>query len=193
MSSFPCRFLSEAYFPRSPTGLGHCGQCCWRLWISMQRHQGSCPGESSSNSFSIRGVCLSATSDALGVTKLACPVSTHPSTFVLNLHECYSHCRFEKMISGMYLGEIVRNILIDFTKRGLLFRGRISERLKTRGIFETKFLSQIERWELRAQGSRGPCPCFFSLADKLKDFYSSGHDSYKSQFSGKHIRVYSVY
>uniref|UniRef100_A0A493TPC3 Hexokinase-2 n=1 Tax=Anas platyrhynchos platyrhynchos TaxID=8840 RepID=A0A493TPC3_ANAPP len=49
-----------------------------------------------------------------------------------------------KMISGMYLGEIVRNILIDFTKRGLLFRGRISERLKTRGIFETKFLSQIE-------------------------------------------------
>lgn len=48
------------------------------------------------------------------------------------------------MISGMYLGEIVRNILIDFTKQGLLFRGRISERLKTRGIFETKFLSQIE-------------------------------------------------
>ncbi|XP_054853439.1 hexokinase-2 [Eublepharis macularius] len=52
--------------------------------------------------------------------------------------------RFEKMISGMYLGEIVRNILICFTKRGLLFRGRISQRLKTRGIFETKFLSQIE-------------------------------------------------
>ncbi|XP_048368708.1 hexokinase-2-like isoform X4 [Sphaerodactylus townsendi] len=52
--------------------------------------------------------------------------------------------RFEKMISGMYLGEIVRNILIRFTERGLLFRGRISERLKTRGIFETKFLSQIE-------------------------------------------------
>uniref|UniRef100_A0A4W3HXG6 Hexokinase-2 n=1 Tax=Callorhinchus milii TaxID=7868 RepID=A0A4W3HXG6_CALMI len=52
--------------------------------------------------------------------------------------------RYEKMISGMYLGEIVRNILLDFTKRGLLFRGRISERLKTRGIFETKFLSHIE-------------------------------------------------
>ncbi|KAG8135292.1 hypothetical protein E2320_008336 [Naja naja] len=52
--------------------------------------------------------------------------------------------RYEKMISGMYLGEIVRNILIDFTKRGFLFRGQISETLKTRGIFETKFLSQIE-------------------------------------------------
>ncbi|XP_019339923.1 hexokinase-1 isoform X3 [Alligator mississippiensis] len=52
--------------------------------------------------------------------------------------------RYEKMISGMYLGEIVRNILIDFTKRGFLFRGQISETLKTRSIFETKFLSQIE-------------------------------------------------
>ncbi|KAM7391502.1 hypothetical protein PAMP_022187 [Pampus punctatissimus] len=52
--------------------------------------------------------------------------------------------RYEKMISGMYLGEIVRNVLIDFTAKGLLFRGKLSERLKTRGIFETKFLSQIE-------------------------------------------------
>lgn len=53
--------------------------------------------------------------------------------------------RYEKMCSGMYLGEIVRNILIDMTKKGFLFRGQISETLKTRGIFETKFLSQIER------------------------------------------------
>ncbi|XP_017270188.1 hexokinase-2 [Kryptolebias marmoratus] len=52
--------------------------------------------------------------------------------------------RYEKMISGMYLGEIVRNVLLDFTTKGLLFRGKLSERLKTRGIFETKFLSQIE-------------------------------------------------
>ncbi|KAG5840469.1 hypothetical protein ANANG_G00189150 [Anguilla anguilla] len=52
--------------------------------------------------------------------------------------------RYEKMISGMYLGEVVRNVLLDFTARGLLFRGRLSERLKSRGIFETRFLSQIE-------------------------------------------------
>uniref|UniRef100_A0A8C4Y7I3 Phosphotransferase n=1 Tax=Gopherus evgoodei TaxID=1825980 RepID=A0A8C4Y7I3_9SAUR len=38
--------------------------------------------------------------------------------------------RYEKMTSGMYLGEIVR--------------GQISESLRTRGIFETKFLSHIE-------------------------------------------------
>ncbi|MED6245609.1 Hexokinase-2, partial [Ataeniobius toweri] len=52
--------------------------------------------------------------------------------------------RYEKMIGGMYLGEIVRNVLMDYTAKGLLFRGKVSERLKTRGIFETKFLSQIE-------------------------------------------------
>ncbi|XP_068460705.1 hexokinase-2 isoform X1 [Clinocottus analis] len=52
--------------------------------------------------------------------------------------------RYEKMISGMYLGEVVRNVLIDFTTKGLLFRGKLSEQLKTRCIFETKFLSQIE-------------------------------------------------
>uniref|UniRef100_A0A674HE63 hexokinase n=1 Tax=Taeniopygia guttata TaxID=59729 RepID=A0A674HE63_TAEGU len=53
--------------------------------------------------------------------------------------------RYEKMTSGMYLGEIVRQILIDLTKQGLLFRGHISESLRKKGIFETKFLSQIER------------------------------------------------
>ncbi|XP_043967554.1 hexokinase-2 [Gambusia affinis] len=52
--------------------------------------------------------------------------------------------RYEKMISGMYLGEIVRHVLMDFTTKGLLFKNKLSERLKTRGIFETKFLSQIE-------------------------------------------------
>ena len=53
--------------------------------------------------------------------------------------------RFEKMTSGMYLGEVVRQVLLDLTKKGLLFRGNVTETLKTRGIFETKYLSQIER------------------------------------------------
>ncbi|MGH0127911.1 UNVERIFIED_CONTAM: hypothetical protein FKN15_032741 [Acipenser sinensis] len=63
--------------------------------------------------------------------------------------------RYEKMTSGMYLGEIVRQILIDLTKCGLLFRGQISERLWTRGIFETKFLSQIESDHLALLQVRG--------------------------------------
>ncbi|XP_063784002.1 hexokinase-3 isoform X2 [Pseudophryne corroboree] len=53
--------------------------------------------------------------------------------------------RFEKMISGMYLGEIVRQVLIVLTQRGILFGGKISEQLNTRNLFPTKFLSDIER------------------------------------------------
>ncbi|XP_073211230.1 hexokinase-3 isoform X11 [Lepidochelys kempii] len=52
--------------------------------------------------------------------------------------------RFEKLISGMYLGEIVRYILLELTAKGLLFRGRPSPKLQTRDIFQTKFLSSIE-------------------------------------------------
>ncbi|XP_030576007.1 hexokinase HKDC1 isoform X4 [Archocentrus centrarchus] len=52
--------------------------------------------------------------------------------------------RFEKLTSGMYLGEIVRQVLLDLTRGGLLFRGRVTETLKTPGIFQTKYLSQIE-------------------------------------------------
>lgn len=53
--------------------------------------------------------------------------------------------RFEKMISGMYLGEIVRRILLHLTGLGVLFRGHMTQSLQTRDIFKTKFLSEIER------------------------------------------------
>lgn len=52
--------------------------------------------------------------------------------------------RFEKLISGMYLGEIVRQILVVMTEKQLLFQGKISPKLQTRNIFQTKFLSTIE-------------------------------------------------
>uniref|UniRef100_A0A8C5KED8 Hexokinase-3 n=1 Tax=Jaculus jaculus TaxID=51337 RepID=A0A8C5KED8_JACJA len=52
--------------------------------------------------------------------------------------------RFEKMISGMYLGEIVRHILLHLTSCGVLFRGRQAQCLQTKDIFKTKFLSEIE-------------------------------------------------
>lgn len=52
--------------------------------------------------------------------------------------------RFEKLTSGMYLGEVVRQVLLDLTRRALLFRGHESKALKTPGIFEMKCLSQIE-------------------------------------------------
>ena len=48
------------------------------------------------------------------------------------------------MISGMYLGEIVRLLLVKLTEDKLLFGGKSSERLLTPGTFETKFISKIE-------------------------------------------------
>lgn len=50
----------------------------------------------------------------------------------------------EKMISGMYMGELVRLALERFTKEGLLFGGKGSELLFTRGRFYTKYVSEIE-------------------------------------------------
>lgn len=51
---------------------------------------------------------------------------------------------FEKMISGMYMGEIVRLALQKFTKQGLLFNGQGSDQLFTKGSFLTKYVSEIE-------------------------------------------------
>ncbi|NXP68898.1 HXK3 protein, partial [Chloropsis cyanopogon] len=52
--------------------------------------------------------------------------------------------RFEKLISGMYLGEIVRQILLVMTEKELLFQGKPCPKLQTKDIFKTKFLSTIE-------------------------------------------------
>lgn len=49
------------------------------------------------------------------------------------------------MISGMYMGELVRLILEKLTMDGLLFDGNGSDDLYTKGKFPTKFVSEIER------------------------------------------------
>jgi hexokinase len=51
---------------------------------------------------------------------------------------------FEKMISGMYMGELVRLILVKLTKDGLIFKGQKSEKLFQRDNFFTKYISEIE-------------------------------------------------
>ncbi|CAG8587082.1 12490_t:CDS:2, partial [Acaulospora morrowiae] len=51
---------------------------------------------------------------------------------------------FEKMISGMYLGEIVRNTLLHLIDRSLLFNGISSPELNKHYIFETKYMTVIE-------------------------------------------------
>lgn len=44
------------------------------------------------------------------------------------------------------MGEIVRLVLLKLVDENLLFNGEASEKLKTRGTFETRFMSQIERY-----------------------------------------------
>lgn len=51
---------------------------------------------------------------------------------------------YEKMISGMYMGEVVRNALVDLVNDGEILNGELSEKLNTRGEFETAFVTQIE-------------------------------------------------
>ncbi|KAL4104931.1 hypothetical protein QTP88_020207 [Uroleucon formosanum] len=52
--------------------------------------------------------------------------------------------RFEKMISGMYMGEIVRLAIVDLANQNKLFEGRLSEQMNTKGAFDTSFVSDIE-------------------------------------------------
>ncbi|XP_056636902.1 hexokinase type 2-like [Diorhabda sublineata] len=50
----------------------------------------------------------------------------------------------EKMISGMYLGELVRLAAVRFTNEGIMFGGTLSDDFNTPDKFETKFVSEIE-------------------------------------------------
>lgn len=52
---------------------------------------------------------------------------------------------YEKMISGMYLGEITRLAVADLVRKKLLFGGKISTKFETRYKFETEYMSRIER------------------------------------------------
>lgn len=51
---------------------------------------------------------------------------------------------FEKMISGMYLGELTRLCIMECIESGALLDGVITEKIKTEKSFITKFLSDIE-------------------------------------------------
>lgn len=57
---------------------------------------------------------------------------------------CLLNGRFEKMISGLYMGELVRLILLEMAKKGLLFGGKISTALRTKGAIETSHVASME-------------------------------------------------
>ncbi|XP_054160018.1 hexokinase type 2-like [Oppia nitens] len=51
---------------------------------------------------------------------------------------------YEKMVSGMYLGELVRRLLITLCEQKLLFNGQTPENLLKKGSFPTKSVSKID-------------------------------------------------
>lgn len=52
--------------------------------------------------------------------------------------------KFEKMIAGLYLGEIARQVLVDYHKKGVLFQGQKIDSISTPYSVETEILSAIE-------------------------------------------------
>lgn len=52
---------------------------------------------------------------------------------------------FEKMISGMYLGEITRLVLLELAQNGELFDGYISDKFKEKKSLPTMYMSDIEK------------------------------------------------
>lgn len=45
----------------------------------------------------------------------------------------------------MYMGEIVRRIVVKLANDGLVFKGKLSEKFGTPYAFKTKYVSNIER------------------------------------------------
>lgn len=60
--------------------------------------------------------------------------SNHPGSFT-----------FEKSFSGMYLGELVRLVLVRLVKDGLLFNGEAGTLVDARWKFTTEFVTNIEK------------------------------------------------
>ncbi len=48
------------------------------------------------------------------------------------------------MISGYYLGELVRSVVADLTRKNLLLNGKGSQKLFSPHSFQTAFISRIE-------------------------------------------------
>lgn len=94
--------------------------------------------------------------------------------------------RFEKMISGMYLGEIVRHILLHLTSLGVLFRGQKAQCLQTRDIFKTKFLSEIERYLYCKAVHCGACQVLLVVAGTTLE------DEVGETLRGKELILYFI-
>uniref|UniRef100_G3PUC9 hexokinase n=2 Tax=Gasterosteus aculeatus aculeatus TaxID=481459 RepID=G3PUC9_GASAC len=53
----------------------------------------------------------------------------------------------EKMVGGMYLGELVRLVVLKMAKLGLLFKGQVSKALRTKGTITTEHVAAMEEYK----------------------------------------------
>jgi len=62
----------------------------------------------------------------------------------------------EKMVSGLYLGELIRLVIVDLVKKGLLFERGLNKQeraiLRRQGSFQTSFMSKILKDDSAALG-----------------------------------------
>jgi hexokinase len=63
----------------------------------------------------------------------------------IDLHSNKPHEQsYEKMIAGLYLGEIFRLVMCDMVDEGVLFLGQNTYKIEKENVFDTAFLSLIE-------------------------------------------------
>ena len=67
---------------------------------------------------------------------------TKPFSAMISLLVVYLQV-YEKLISGMYLGELTRLVLVDVINQGILFSGKMPGKLAVKGSFPTWFMSQV--------------------------------------------------
>lgn len=61
---------------------------------------------------------------------------------------------FEKLFGGLYLGEVTRLALVKFASEGLLFDGKVTEKLSTRWNFGTECVTGIDEDNVKGGTSR---------------------------------------
>ena len=80
---------------------------------------------------------------------------------------------FEKMISGMYMGELVRQVLVDMVWEELMFQDphTDTDTLFVKGAFLSKFVSKVScDWMMGGHVTRCPPPVGQIEADPVGDY-----------------------
>jgi len=93
---------------------------------------------------------------------------------------------YEKLISGMYLGELTRYILLDATEKKNLFNGHLEavRILQEKEVFETRHISEIE------SDSSGDYTSCWSVLNELKlDKFASNFDCVLLKYICQHVAI----